>query len=64
MARWPARSCYVALEHWLGGLWDYWHILLGGLLLMVVLFARGGIVGLLCGGRPAAWLSRFWKHAA
>ncbi|HBG97169.1 MAG TPA: branched-chain amino acid ABC transporter permease [Rhodobacteraceae bacterium] len=44
---------YVALEHWLGGLWDYWHILLGGLLLMVVLFARGGIVGLLCGAaRP------------
>jgi len=40
---------YVALEHWLGGVWDHWHILLGGLLLLVVLFARGGIVGLLCG---------------
>ena len=40
---------FVALEHVLGGLSDYWHIYLGALLLGVVLFARGGIIGLLSG---------------
>ncbi len=40
---------FVALEHFLGGLSDYWHIYLGLLLLLIVLFARGGIVGLLSG---------------
>jgi branched-chain amino acid transport system permease protein len=40
---------FVALEHFLGGLSNYWHIYLGVLLLLIVLFARGGIVGLLSG---------------
>ena len=40
-------ALFVTLEHWLGGLSDYWHIYLGVLLLLVVLFARGGIVGAL-----------------
>jgi branched-chain amino acid transport system permease protein len=40
---------FVTLEHFLGGLSDYWHIYLGVLLLLIVLFARGGIVGLLAG---------------
>ena len=40
---------FVALEHWLGGLSDYWHIYLGLLLLLIVLFARGGIYGLVSG---------------
>ncbi|WP_371155911.1 branched-chain amino acid ABC transporter permease [Jannaschia sp. 2305UL9-9] len=40
---------FVLLEHVLGGLSDYWHIYLGALLLAVVLFARGGIMGLLAG---------------
>lgn len=40
---------FVALEYLLGGLTTYWHIWLGVLLLLVVLFARGGIVGLLTG---------------
>ncbi|MEP0963768.1 MAG: branched-chain amino acid ABC transporter permease [Roseobacter sp.] len=40
---------FVALEHFLGGLSAYWHIYLGMLLLLIVLFARGGIVGLLTG---------------
>jgi len=35
----------VTLEHWLGGVSDYWQLMLGLLLLLVVLFARGGIVG-------------------
>ncbi len=40
---------FVMLEHFLGGLSDYWHIYLGALLLIVVLFARGGLVGLISG---------------
>ncbi len=40
---------FVALEHVLGGLSDYWHIWLGLLLLGIVLFARGGLIGLLSG---------------
>lgn len=40
---------FVALEHWLGGLTSYWHVYLGAILLGIVLFARGGIVGLLTG---------------
>ncbi len=37
---------FVLLEHFLGDLSDYWHIYLGALLLLVVMFARGGLVGL------------------
>lgn len=40
---------FVAMEHVLGDLWDHWHILLGALLLVIVLFARGGVIGLLAG---------------
>ncbi len=40
---------FVALEHWLGGMTEYWHIFLGAILLGVVLFARGGLIGLLTG---------------
>ena len=40
---------FVALEHWLGGLTDFWHVFLGLILLAIVLFARGGIIGLLTG---------------
>ncbi|WP_424931247.1 branched-chain amino acid ABC transporter permease [Amaricoccus macauensis] len=40
---------FVALEHWLGGVTDFWHIWLGVILLGIVLFARGGVVGLLTG---------------
>ena len=40
---------FILLEHWLGGLWDYWQIGLGALLLCTVLFARGGLIGLLSG---------------
>ncbi|KMW59105.1 Branched-chain amino acid transport system permease protein LivM [Candidatus Rhodobacter oscarellae] len=42
---------FVALEHLLGGLTEFWHIYLGAALLLVVLFARGGLVGLIA-GRP------------
>ena len=39
----------VGLEHLLGGVSDYWQFWLGALILLVVLFARGGIVGALAG---------------
>lgn len=42
-------ALFVALEHFLGGLSDYWHIYLGLLLLLIVLFARGGVIGLVSG---------------
>ncbi|MEP3046590.1 MAG: branched-chain amino acid ABC transporter permease [Roseibium sp.] len=44
---------FVALEHFLGDLSDYWHIYLGFLLLGVVLFARGGVIGMLLGREKA-----------
>ncbi|WP_136441074.1 branched-chain amino acid ABC transporter permease [Pacificoceanicola onchidii] len=40
---------FVMLEHWLGGLSDYWHVFLGLLLLGIVLFAKGGLIGVLAG---------------
>jgi branched-chain amino acid transport system permease protein len=46
-------AMFVFLEYALGGLSDYWHIYLGILLLMVVLFARGGLIGLLAGREVA-----------
>lgn len=40
-------ALFILLEHQLGGLSEFWHIYLGLLLLLVVLFARGGIIGTL-----------------
>ncbi len=42
-------ALFVALEHFLGGLTEFWHIWLGVILLIIVLFARGGLVGILTG---------------
>ena len=42
-------ALFVALEHWLGGLTDFWHVWLGAILLLIVLFARGGLIGLMTG---------------
>ncbi|MFV0513507.1 MAG: branched-chain amino acid ABC transporter permease [Jhaorihella sp.] len=44
---------FIVLEHELGGLSEYWHIYLGALLLGVVLFARGGLIGVLAGREVA-----------
>ena len=41
----------LVLEEALSGITEYWQIILGPLLLLVVLFARGGIDGLLEGWR-------------
>ena len=38
---------FILLEHILGGWSDYWHVFLGAILLFVVLFARGGVMGVL-----------------
>jgi len=40
---------FVLIEYWLGGLTERWQFFLGLILLGVVLFARGGVVGLLAG---------------
>ncbi|WP_299690070.1 branched-chain amino acid ABC transporter permease [uncultured Tateyamaria sp.] len=40
---------FVVLEHWLGAVTDFWHVWLGVILLLIVLFARGGLLGLLTG---------------
>ena len=42
-------ALYIVLEDNLGGVTEYWQLPLGLLLLLVVLFARGGIVGILSG---------------
>lgn len=42
-------ALFIALEHLLGGVSDYWHVFLGALLLLVVLFGRNGVVGILAG---------------
>ena len=50
------RECALQgllLEHVLGGISDFWHVYLGLLLLLVVLFARGGIIGALAGREVA-----------
>ncbi|SEQ26221.1 branched-chain amino acid ABC transporter permease [Thalassovita taeanensis] len=46
-------ALYILLEHLLGGVSDYWQIWLGLLLLAVVLFARGGLIGTLAGREVA-----------
>ncbi len=38
-------ALFVFLEHVLGGLSEYWFIYLGAILLGVVLFAKGGLIG-------------------
>jgi branched-chain amino acid transport system permease protein len=40
---------FVVLEFWLGGITERWQFFLGLALLGVVLFARGGVIGLLAG---------------
>ncbi|MHC0052991.1 branched-chain amino acid ABC transporter permease [Actibacterium sp. D379-3] len=37
---------FILLEHTLGGISDYWQVFLGLLLLAVVLFAPGGLIGI------------------
>jgi len=38
-------ACYLLLEQWLSGLTENWKVIFGPLLVLVVLFARGGLLG-------------------
>ena len=42
-------ALFILLEHFLGGWSEFWHGWLGLLLLLIVLFARGGLIGVLAG---------------
>ena len=42
---------FILLEHWLGGVSEFWLIYVGAILLGTVLFAPGGIAGILAGRR-------------
>jgi len=46
-------TLFILLEHLLGGVSEYWHVFLGLILLGVVLFARGGLFGLIAGREVA-----------
>ncbi|MBK1636623.1 branched-chain amino acid ABC transporter permease [Rhodovulum adriaticum] len=42
-------ALFILLEHFLGGISEYWQLFLGLILLGIVLFARGGLIGTLAG---------------
>jgi ABC-type branched-chain amino acid transport system, permease component len=42
---------FIGLEEILAGWTEYWAIILGPILILVVLFARGGLMGLVSRGR-------------
>ncbi|MBO9472286.1 branched-chain amino acid ABC transporter permease [Shimia sp. R10_1] len=44
---------FILLEHTLGGLSEFWHVYLGALLLGIVLFAKGGVIGAIAGREKA-----------
>lgn len=46
-------ALFILLEYVLGGLSEFWHIYLGLVLLGVVLFARGGLYGMIAGREVA-----------
>jgi branched-chain amino acid transport system permease protein len=46
-------ALFLLLEHVLGGVSEFWLIYVGLLLLLVVLFARGGLIGSLAGREVA-----------
>jgi branched-chain amino acid transport system permease protein len=42
-------ALFILFEYYLGGITEHWSLFLGVMLLAVVLFARGGLVGLIAG---------------
>ena len=46
-------ALFILLEHLLSGVTEFWLIYVGALLLLVVLFARGGLIGTLAGREKA-----------
>jgi branched-chain amino acid transport system permease protein len=46
-------AMFILMEHILGGFSEFWHGWLGLVLLLIVLFARGGLIGVLAGKEKA-----------
>jgi branched-chain amino acid transport system permease protein len=46
-------ALFVALEHILGGISEFWQVYLGAILLFVVIFGRGGLIGWFAGREVA-----------
>lgn len=51
-------AAFVLLEEWLSGITTYWQFLFGALLILVVLFARGGMTGMIDWVGRAGWRRR------
>jgi branched-chain amino acid transport system permease protein len=49
-------AVYLFAEEWLSGMTENWQVIFGPLLVLVVLFARGGLIGL------GAWFWRRFTH--
>jgi len=47
-------AVYLLAEEWLSDITENWKVIFGPLLVVVVLFARGGIIGLLSRLSPGA----------
>ena len=45
-------AIYILLEHLLGDVSEYWQALLGLLLLVIVIYSPGGLIGLITGRLP------------
>ena len=39
-------AAYLLTEEWLSGFTEHWKVIFGPVLVLVVLFARGGLIGL------------------
>ncbi len=50
-------AAYLLAEEWLSGITENWKVIFGPILVLVVLFARGGLIGL------GSWLRRRFAHA-
>jgi branched-chain amino acid transport system permease protein len=50
-------AAYLFAEEWLSGVTENWQVIFGPLLVLVVLFARGGLIGLV------SWFWRRFGHA-
>ncbi len=38
-------AAFLLTENWLSGMWEHWKVIFGPLLVIVALFARGGLIG-------------------
>jgi branched-chain amino acid transport system permease protein len=40
-------AAYLLTEEWLSGVTEHWKVIFGPVLVLIVLFARGGLIGLM-----------------